>query len=143
MLNNNVSSLHSLLEDVTDLARLQAGHERRQLKPFDAAVALGELCERMQPLVEERALYLTTEGPAKLAVEGDAVKVQRIAQNLLLNAIKYTTSGGVAVSWGDSRENDSKPLDAECAGHRTRLSCRPWRSYGCGIGRSYDGDASR
>jgi signal transduction histidine kinase len=105
MLNENVSSLHSLLEDVTDLARLQAGHERRQLKPFDAAVALGELCERMQPLVEERALYLTTEGPAKLAVEG-AVKVQRIAQNLLLNAIKYTTSGGVTVSWGDSREND-------------------------------------
>lgn len=107
LLNKNVTSLHSLLEDVTDLARLQAGREQRQVKPFDAALVLRELCERMQPLVEERDLYLKTEGPPKLAVEGDAVKVQRIAQNLLLNALKYTPRGGVTVSWGDSRTSDA------------------------------------
>jgi K+-sensing histidine kinase KdpD len=33
ILQRNVSSLHSLLEDVMDLARLQAGHEHRQVKP--------------------------------------------------------------------------------------------------------------
>lgn len=107
MLDKNVTSLHSLLEDVTDLARLQAGRERRQVKPFDAAAVLRELCERMQPLAEERDLYLKTEGPPTLAVEGDAVKVQRIAQNLLLNALKYTPRGGVTVSWGDSRTSDA------------------------------------
>jgi signal transduction histidine kinase len=42
-----------------------------------------------------------------LPVEGDAVKAQRIAQNLLLNALKYTRRGGVTVSWGDSRQNDA------------------------------------
>jgi signal transduction histidine kinase len=108
ILNQNVSSLHSLLEDVTSLARLQAGHERRQVKSFDAAVLLAELCERMQPLVAGRDLQLHGEGPATLAVEGDAVKVQRIAQNLLLNAIKYTSRGDVTVSWGDSRRNDTQ-----------------------------------
>lgn len=107
MLSKNVTSLHSLLEDVTSLARLQAGHEQRQVKPFDAAVVLRGLCERMQPLVEERDLYLKAEGPTELAVEGDAVKVQRIAQNLLLNALKYTSHGGVTVSWGDSRASDA------------------------------------
>ncbi len=107
MLNKNVSSLHSLLEDVTNLARLQAGHEQRQVKPFDATAVLGELCERMQPLAKERDLYLNAEGPPRLVVEGDAIKVQRIAQNLLLNAIKYTSHGGVTVSWGDSRTNDA------------------------------------
>jgi hypothetical protein len=56
-----VSSLHSLL-DVMDLARLQAGHEQRQVKSFDAAVVLREFCERMQPLAEERGLYLKAEG---------------------------------------------------------------------------------
>jgi signal transduction histidine kinase len=106
MLQRNVSSLRSLLEDVTDLARLQAGQEQRQVRPFDAAVALRDLCERMMPLAEERSLYLSFDGPSTLAVEGDAVKVQRIAQNLLLNAIKYTSAGGVVVSWGDSRTND-------------------------------------
>jgi signal transduction histidine kinase len=32
-------------------------------------------------------------------VEGDQAKVQRILQNLLLNALKYTVSGGVTVLW--------------------------------------------
>ena len=107
LLNKNVSSLHSMLEDVMTLARLQAGHEERQVKPFDAAATLRELCERMHPLLDERDLYLNAEGPSSLPVEGDAVKVQRIAQNLLLNAFKYTTRGGVTVSWGASRDNDS------------------------------------
>ena len=107
MLKKNVASLHTLLEDVTNLARLQAGREQRQVAPFDAAVVLGELCERLQPLTAERGLFLKSEGPQALPVEGDAVKTQRIAQNLLFNALKYTRSGGVTMSWGDSRANDA------------------------------------
>ena len=61
----------------------------------------------MQPMAEDRGLFLKTDGPDKLPVEGDAVKTQRIAQNLLLNALKYTARGGVTVSWGDSRQNDA------------------------------------
>jgi signal transduction histidine kinase len=107
ILQKNLSSLQSPLEDVMDLARLQAGHEHRQVKAFDAAPLLRDLCERMQPLAEERGLFLKMEGPSTLPVEGDAVKTQRIAQNLLFNALKYTPSGGVTVSWGDSRQNDA------------------------------------
>jgi len=106
ILQKNVASLSSLLEDVMDLARLQAGQEHREVRPFDAATLLRELCERMQPMAEERGLFLHAEGPDTLPVEGDAVKAQRIAQNLLINALKYTPRGGVTVSWGDSREND-------------------------------------
>ena len=107
MLNRNVASLRSLFEDVTSLARLQAGQEQRQVRPFDAAAVLRELCERMQPLAAGRDLYLHVEGPDTLMVEGDAIKTQRIAQNLLLNAIKYTVRGGMTISWGDSRKNDT------------------------------------
>src|SRR4029077_8851378 len=107
ILQKNVSSLYSLLEDVMDLARLQAGHEHREVKAFDAAMVLRELCERMQAVAAERGLFLKAEGPDALPVEGDALKTQRIAQNLLLNALKYTSRGGVTVSWGDSRQNDA------------------------------------
>ncbi|MEO9162149.1 MAG: HAMP domain-containing sensor histidine kinase [Casimicrobiaceae bacterium] len=106
MLNRNVTSLYALLEDVTNLARLQAGQERRQVRSFDAAAILTELCAGMQPFAQERALYLKVEGPATLAVQGDDVKVRRIAQNLLLNALKYTERGGVTVSWDESRRDD-------------------------------------
>lgn len=93
--------------DVMNLARLQAGHEARHVKPFDAAEVLRELCESMRSLAEERGLPLDMDGPAELLVEGDAVKVRRIAQNLLINALKYTERGGVHVTWGDSRKNDA------------------------------------
>jgi len=108
LLQKNVFSLHSLLEDVLDLARLQAGQEHREVKAFDVATVLRELCDRMQPLADERGLFLKTEGPDTLPVEGDVVKVQRIAQNLMLNGLKYTSHGGVTVSWGGSRQNDAQ-----------------------------------
>jgi signal transduction histidine kinase len=36
------------------------------------------------------------------------VKIHRIAQNLILNAVKYTQQGGITVTWGDSRTDDPK-----------------------------------
>jgi len=58
-------------------------------------------------VAEGTGLFMKTAGPDTLPVEGDAVKTERIAQNLLLNALKYTVRGGVTVSWGDSRQNDA------------------------------------
>lgn len=106
LLRNNVGALHHLLDDVTDLARLHAGQELRRVAPFDAADVLRRLCEDLQPVAEARKLFLKPVGVATLPVEGDAVKVRRIAQNLLLNALKYTESGGVLVSWGDTDARD-------------------------------------
>ena len=106
LLKKNVSSLHTMLDDVMSLARLQAGHEHRDIKPMDAAALIRELCDRLQPLVEDRGLYLKMDGPTEFAVEGDRAKMQRLAQNLLINALKYTRHGGVTVRWGDSRSND-------------------------------------
>jgi len=99
MLKKGVDSLHGMLNDLVDLARLEAGQERRQLADFDAAELLRELTAGFKPLAEERRLFLTANGPDALQVEGDAVKVQRIAQNLVLNALHYTERGGVSISW--------------------------------------------
>lgn len=107
LLQKNVSALHAMLDDVMSLARLQAGQEQREVRPFDAAVLMRELCEGLQPLAEQRGLYLRTDGPDVFPVSGDAIKVKRIAQNLLINAFKYTHRGGVCVSWGASRADDA------------------------------------
>lgn len=108
VLDRNVASLHHLLDDVMDLARLQAGRETRRITELDVAASLTELVEGLQAFGEQRGLFLRQEGPAPFVVEGDVVKIRRLVQNLVINAVKYTKQGGVTVSWGDSASNDSK-----------------------------------
>ena len=108
LLMRNVTSLHQLLEDVTSLARLQAGREKRQIEPLDVTALLQPLCEGISPFAKQGGLVLHANGPAGLGVDGDAVKIRRIAQNLILNAVKYTHQGTVTVTWGDSHADDPK-----------------------------------
>ena len=53
-----------MLDEVLDLARLQAGHELREVKPCDVAALLRDLCDNLQPLAIDRGLFLQAEGPA-------------------------------------------------------------------------------
>ena len=108
LLSNNVTALRHLLDDVTVLARLQAGQEDRRVAAFDAAELLRRLCDDVRPLADAKRLALDAEGPQALQVEGDAVKVRRIAQNLLLNALKYTRTGRVVLSWGEAAPDDAR-----------------------------------
>jgi signal transduction histidine kinase len=93
------TSLNRLLSDLLDQARLEAGHERRNLREFDAAKLIKEFCETARTLAADRNLFMKCEGPAELVVEGDAAKVLRILQNLVFNALKVTQSGGIRVTW--------------------------------------------
>jgi signal transduction histidine kinase len=99
ILQRSVNSLRGLLSDLMDLARLEAGQEYRRLRPFDAARMLHEFCDSIRPLAAERNLFLKAEGPGALPVIGDSAKILRIAQNLVLNALKVTEHGGVCVQW--------------------------------------------
>jgi signal transduction histidine kinase len=108
ILMRNVTSLHHLLDDVTSLARLQAGREQRRIEPLDVTQVIQQLCEGIRPLAQQHRLFLRCEGPPGFAAEGDVVKIRRIAQNLILNAVKFTQQGGITVSWGDSDPGDSK-----------------------------------
>ena len=100
MLTKSVSSLHEMLNDLLSLARLEAGHEQREITTFDASSLLRDFCTASQATATDRGLFLTMDGPNELPVEGDKIKVLRILQNLLLNAVKYTQRGGVSVTWG-------------------------------------------
>lgn len=106
ILMRNVTTLHHLLDDVTSLARLEAGREQRQIEPIDVSPIFQQLCEGIRPLAQHHRLFLRCEGPAGFAADGDAVKIRRIAQNLILNAVKYTQDGGITVIWGDCGPED-------------------------------------
>ena len=102
MLQRNLKQATQMLSELLDFSRLEAGQDQRQIATFDVALLLNGLVDSVRPLADERSLWLEREGDSSLIVDGDAVKIHRIAQNLLLNALKYTTTGGVRVHWGDA-----------------------------------------
>lgn len=104
MILGNVRQLTQLMTNLLDYARLEAGQQTRTLGTFDAFELLSDLGEAVLPLARQQALTLLISGPSSLPVEGDRVNVSRIAQNLLLNALKYTPSGTVTLSWGENPE---------------------------------------
>jgi signal transduction histidine kinase len=92
--------LLSLINDILDLAKIEAGRMELEVAEFDLPAAL----ENAMTLVKERAqrhgirLSLSTD-PALGAFRGDERKFKQIMLNLLSNAVKFTPEGGsVAVA---------------------------------------------
>ncbi|MBO0951682.1 CheR family methyltransferase [Fibrella forsythiae] len=99
MLQRNLRQVTQMLTQLLDYSRLEAGQEQFHEGTFDASSALQELIVGLQPMATEKNLFLHGNGPSMLEVKGDVVKFSRIAQNLTLNALKYTQTGGVDVIW--------------------------------------------
>jgi signal transduction histidine kinase len=99
MLNRNLTTVREMVIQLMDLARLEAGQEPVSIQSFDAGQHLHRLVESYQSLATERGLVLKADGPAELQVQSDPLQLQRIIQNLVLNALNHTDSGWVSVSW--------------------------------------------
>ena len=104
MLSRNLGTVQTMLTSLMDLSRLEAGQEQLQIESFNAAQLLQEIVASAQPVAAERGIILQADGPPSLVVKTDRIKLQRIVQNLLLNALKYTKAtperpAVVAVSW--------------------------------------------
>lgn len=104
MLNRNLASIQGLLLQLTDYARIEAGQEKLDITAFNVSTLVRDCVDLAQPLIEQRKIILQGDGPDSLLVRSDAVKVQRIVQNLLYNALKYTKLGWVSVSWAQENE---------------------------------------
>ncbi len=99
MLQRNIRQATQMLTELLDYSRMEAGQEELNIRSVDINELIEALVESALPLAGERGLWLNYESPNSLVVAGDAVKISRIVQNLLLNALKYTQKGGVTVSW--------------------------------------------
>lgn len=90
-----IGSLGSLLDALLDISKLDADAVRPEPDRF----ALGSLLERIaadfRPIATAKGLSLEVETRGLLVVYTDVVLLERIARNLLDNAIKYTSRGTV------------------------------------------------
>ena len=87
--------LLEMINDILDLAKIEAGKMEVRPTIFRLEAALSAQCDMVRPLAERKRIELSYEaGPGLEAVEQDQAKVQQILANLLSNAIKFTPEGG-------------------------------------------------
>ncbi|TCT21662.1 sensor histidine kinase [Thermomonas haemolytica] len=77
------------IESLLTLARIESGLERPSADPFDLAAQLRTLLDAAAPRLQARALELADTLPASAWCMGDAGMLERLASNLLDNAIEY------------------------------------------------------
>jgi signal transduction histidine kinase/CheY-like chemotaxis protein len=96
--------LLALINDVLDLAKVEAGRLELTVEPLDLDTAVAEVVNGIRPLADRKGLRLTA-APTGLVVRADRGRFRQILYNLLSNAIKYTPDdGAVAVEAGQDRD---------------------------------------
>ncbi|MGK7928226.1 MAG: PAS domain S-box protein, partial [Spirulina sp.] len=92
--------LLSLINDILDLSKIEAGHISLDCEGFDLFELLDNLQSMLQLKAESKGLSLTFHRSADLPqfIHGDRKKLRSTLINLVGNAIKFTERGSVAVS---------------------------------------------
>jgi two-component system, OmpR family, phosphate regulon sensor histidine kinase PhoR len=95
-----VDRLNALVEDLLDLARLEAGRSPLQLDKSDLGDVVRHGADRLRPQIERARLTMTVSVDEGLpAIEIDAKRIEQVLLNLVHNAIKFTPpEGEIAIS---------------------------------------------
>ncbi len=91
--------LLALINEVLDLARIEAGRLEIQPAPFDLLDLMSDIADLSRPRAEDKGLafhYRAMPGVPP-GVVGDAKRLRQVMLNLISNAIKFTPEGGVSV----------------------------------------------
>ena len=98
-INNAGERLLTLISDLLDLSKLDAGKMELCFEPLDVAVLVGDVVALHRGQIAAGDNMLGVDCPGNIgSVEGDATKLGRVLANLLSNAAKFTREGTINVS---------------------------------------------
>ena len=92
-------ALLSLIEELLDYSKIEAGKIDLEHRPFALAAMIEDITELLAPRAQARKLEIAAYVDERLPVEviGDAARLRQVLLNLAGNAIKFTSTGGVAL----------------------------------------------
>jgi PAS domain S-box-containing protein len=99
-----------LINDILDLAKVDAGKMSFESTPFKLGVSISAMLHIFETKIQEKNLALITEYDTKIPVvlAGDPVRLHQIIMNLVSNAVKFTSNGSITVKVVLLEENDKK-----------------------------------
>jgi signal transduction histidine kinase len=95
IVKRNADRLLELINDLLDIARLEAGKLELKRMPLDLEGLIQEVSGALRPQIEGKGQHLHLDLAASLpVVTGDPERLTQILLNLISNALKYTPQGG-------------------------------------------------
>jgi PAS domain S-box-containing protein len=103
-------SLILLINDILDLAKVDAGKMVFEKIPFKLASSISALLHLFEAKIHEKNLVLVKEYDDRIPIvlEGDPLRLHQIIINLVSNAVKFTHRGRITVSVRLISEDDEK-----------------------------------
>ena len=96
MVRNSSRHLLSLINDVLDISKIEAGQLDVSAEPFNLRATLEKSAATLKPAAEKKGLTLGIQIGADLeSVVGDPRRVEQVLLNLLNNAVKFTERGTI------------------------------------------------
>jgi len=95
------ANLLTLIDDILDLSKIEAGRLELERSPFHLENLIGQVVELIGPRARAKGIELYSRllpGIAGLQVVGDPLRLRQILINLLGNAVKFTQKGEVAIT---------------------------------------------
>jgi signal transduction histidine kinase len=94
--------LLNLINDILDMAKIEAGKMRLSPEWFNLQEVLEEVIATTMPLANSKSLPLRLLTPADtvMQLEADRIRVRQVMLNLVNNALKFTDQGSVTVDAG-------------------------------------------
>jgi PAS domain S-box-containing protein len=98
VLSKSGETLLALLNDLLDLAKIEAGKVELEYVEFDVAEVVAGVCAPFQILAGQKGVALEVDAgrPGQLR-RGDPTRLRQVIANLVSNAVKFTETGRIAV----------------------------------------------
>jgi two-component system phosphate regulon sensor histidine kinase PhoR len=95
-------SLLSLVNDLLEINRMEAGKIAQKIEPVDASDIIKKILDFMKPEAEKRGIVIEDKLPDHLPrIQADKRDLEKLFTNLITNAIKYNVDDGSVVVEGD------------------------------------------
>lgn len=109
IINRSGEHLLTLINDVLEMAKIEAGRVLLENKAFDLGNMVRDVIDMMQIRATEKKLHLLLDQSSDFPryITGDEAKLRQIIVNLLGNAIKFTLHGGVTLRLGNRKNSVS------------------------------------
>jgi PAS domain S-box-containing protein len=103
-------ALTVLINDILDLAKVDAGKMVFEQTPFKPAASMSAMIHLFETKIQEKNLLLIKKYDDKIprVLIGDPVRLHQIILNLVSNAVKFTSKGAITISARLLNENEEK-----------------------------------